>query len=151
MVDGVTISGAQEGPITASDANGEELWSHPGRWVYSDVAAIDDGAVFALEVSETSPAQLVAYEIDTGATRWAVSDDADPSPWALSPWAANGGQVFAGWTNLHVHDTGDGSLIWRTDWPTTVDGAPVAAHIAGVAVDDDNVYVGIVTEFGPGD
>ena len=151
VVDGITISGSQSGPTSASDASGDEMWTQPGRWVYSDVAAIDDGAVFALEVSETSPARLIAYEIDTGATRWAVSDEADPSPWALSPWVADGGQVFAGWTNLHVHDTGDGAVVWRTDWPTTVGGAPVAAHIAGVAVDDDNVYVAIVTEFGPGD
>ena len=59
--------------------------------------------------------------------------------------------MFAGWTNLHVHDTADGARMWRTEWPAIVDGAPALAHIAGVAVDDDNVYVAIVTEFGPGD
>jgi outer membrane protein assembly factor BamB len=115
VVDGITISGAQEGPTSAHDANGDELWTKPGRWVYDDVAAIDDGAVMALEITEQGPAQLVAYEIETGATRWAVSEEADSSPFALSPWVADGGQVVAGWSNVHVHHGADGALVWRTD------------------------------------
>jgi outer membrane protein assembly factor BamB len=151
VVDGVTIRGGQDDPTSARDANGRVLWSQPGHWVYDDVAAIADGAVFALEFLDSGGARLVAYEIDTGELRWSTPGDSDPIPWGLSPWAADDGQVFAGWTNVHVLNTTDGTPIWSTDWPTIVEGAPSAVHISGLAVDDDNVYVGIVSELGPGD
>ena len=124
VVDGFTISGGQDDPTRASDANGRVLWSQPGHWVYDDVAAIDDGAVFALEFLDSSGSQLVAYEIDTGELRWSTPGDSDPVPWELSPWAADDGQLFAGWTNVHVRNTTDGTPIWSTDWPTIVAGAP---------------------------
>jgi outer membrane protein assembly factor BamB len=150
VVDGVTISGGQDDPTSASDANGRVLWSQPGHWVYDDVAAIDDGAVFALEFLDAGGSQLVAYEIDTGELRWSTPGDSYRVPFELSPWVADDGQLFAGWTNVHVRNTTDGTPIWSTDWPTI--GAPLpTVHISGLAVDDDTVYVGIVTELGPGD
>ena len=151
VVDGVTISGGQDDPTSASDANGRVLWSQPGHWVYDDVAAIDDGAVFALEFLDAGGSQLVAYEIDTGELRWSTPGDSDPVPFELSPWAADDGQLFAGWTNVHVRNTTDGTPIWSTDCPTIVAGAPSPVHISGLAVDDDTVYVGITTELGGGD
>lgn len=107
-------------------------------------------AVFALEV-DTGVPRLVAYEIGTGELRWTATGDPEPSSWGLSPWVADDGQLVAGWTNVHVLDTTDGTAIWSTDWPTAVAGAPPTADISGLAVDDDTVYVGIVTEFSPGD
>jgi outer membrane protein assembly factor BamB len=150
IVDGVKISGGQDDPTSARDANGRVLWSQPGHWVYDDVAAIDDGAVFALEYLDAGGSQLVAYEIDTGELRWSTPGDSDPVPWELSPWVADDGQLFAGWTNVHVRNTTDGTPIWSTDWPTIGARLPTV-HISGLAVDDDTVYVGIVTELGPGD
>ncbi|HEX4982971.1 MAG TPA: hypothetical protein VFV63_14790, partial [Ilumatobacteraceae bacterium] len=38
VVDGVTISGGQDDPTSASDANGRLMWTQPGHWVYDDVA-----------------------------------------------------------------------------------------------------------------
>jgi hypothetical protein len=51
---------------------------------------------------------------------------------------------------VDVRNTTDGTPIWSTDWPTIGAQLPTV-HISGLAVDDDTVYVGIVTEFGPGD
>lgn len=90
-VDGVQIRGEQISRVWATDASGVELWTRPGGWVYGDVWAIDDGAVFAVE----NHSDLVAYDIRTGAVRWAHRGDAYAE--GLWPWHAEGQRLSSMW------------------------------------------------------
>jgi outer membrane protein assembly factor BamB len=83
-VDGVRVRGEQITGVWVTDANGVEMWTRPGGWVYGDVWAIDDGAVFAVE----HQSDLVAYELQTGNVRWAHRGD--PYAEGLWPWYAEG-------------------------------------------------------------
>jgi outer membrane protein assembly factor BamB len=143
VVDGLTVNGGQDDPVTVRDADGAELWSQPGVWTYDDVAAIDDGAVFAFERDES---RLVAYELLTGDIRWEYPGD--PYAEGLWPWHAADGRVFTAWDNLQVRDTGSGELLWTTSYPPS---QHTVWRIAGVAADDDAVYVGFGTEASGGD
>lgn len=142
-IDGLTVNGGQDDPVTVRDEAGAELWSQPGVWTYDDVAAIDDGAVFAFERDES---RLVAYELATGDIRWEYVGD--PYAEGLWPWHAEDGRVFTAWNNLQVRDTGSGELLWATSYPPSQN---QVWRIAGVGVDDDAVYVGFGTEASGGD
>ena len=143
-VDGVFVSGGQEGPISVSDASGDLLWSQSGRWVYDDVWAIDDGAVFAIE--NVPLLRLVAYQLETGDIRWEYSGD--PYTEGLWPWHAQDGRLYTAWDNLQVRDTRTGDLIWRTTYPVS---ANQDLRLAGVKADDQAVYVGFGTAASGGD
>jgi len=151
VVDGVTISGGQDDPTTARSVDGKLVWEHPGHWTYDDVAAIDDGAVFAVEYLDNGDSRLVGYEIDNGEIRWEANGE--PHLEGLLPWLADDQQLFTGWANLQARSTQDGGINWTTRW--SVEGqdpfAPGVAHVAGLAVDDDTVYIGLVSDSGPGD
>ena len=146
-VDGLTVTGGQDDPVTVSDANGNQLWTQPGIWAYDDVYAIDDGAVFAVERGpELAVPRLVAYELATGEIRWEYSGD--PYREGLWPWHAEDGRLFTVWENLQVRDTGTGDLVWNTSYPPSQN---PALRLAGVDADDDAVYVGFGTESSGGD
>lgn len=149
VVDGVTISGGQDDPTIATDTDGNGLWTQPGHWTYDDVAAIDDGAVFALEYLDNGDFRLVGYELDSGEIRWEASGSAYLE--GLWPWLAQDQQLFTGWANLQARSTVDGTIIWATRWLVDDPFAPGAAHVSGVALDDDTVYLALVSESGPGD
>lgn len=146
MVDEYTVNGSQDGPVSVTDDAGTVLWTQPGKWVYSDVRAVDDGAVFAVETA-ASPGEatrLVAYEIPTGEVRW--EHVGDPYGEGLWPWHAHDGRLYTMWTNVQVRDTATGDVIWATEYPpSSVD------RFAGVAVDDEAVYVGYATGASGGD
>jgi outer membrane protein assembly factor BamB len=146
-VDGLFVSGGQEGPISVSDASGDLSWSRSGRWVYDDVWAIDDGAVFAIE--NVPLLRLVAYELETGDVRWEYSGD--PYNEGLWPWHAQDGRLFTAWDNLQVRDTQTGDLIWRTTYPSYPLSANQDLRLAGVKADDQAVYVGFGTAASGGD
>jgi outer membrane protein assembly factor BamB len=143
VVDGLTVNGGQDDPVTVRDESGAELWSQPGVWTYDDVAAIDDGAVFAFEHDGS---RLVAYELLTGDIRWEHAGD--PYLEGLWPWHAEDGRVFTAWNNLQVRDTDSGELLWATAYPPPQD---EVWRIAGVVADGDAVYVGFGTEASGGD
>jgi outer membrane protein assembly factor BamB len=143
-VDGVQIRGEQISRVWATDASGVELWTRPGGWVYGDVWAIDDGAVFAVE----NHSDLVAYDIQTGAVRWAHRGDAYAE--GLWPWHAEGQRLYSMWGNLQVRSTIDGSLIWATQYPWG--GSPTGAvHMSGVGTDGDGVFIAFASEQSGGD
>ena len=138
VVDGVRIEGGQDVSTRAfDDASGELMWEQPGSWVYGDVSAVGDGAVFALERG----ARLVGYELDTGDVRWEtpVVDPYSTSSW---PWHVAGQRLFTLWFNAQVLSTIDGSLLWRTDYPTpTGPGDPTPLRMSGVRANDRTVFV----------
>lgn len=143
-VDGVFVSGEQISRVWAADANGVELWTRPGGWVYGDVWAIDDGAVFAVE----NGSDLVAYEVQTGDVRWAHRGD--PYAEGLWPWHAEGQRLYSMWGNLQVRSTVDGALIWATRYPW--EGAPTGpVRMSGVGIGAENVFVAFSTEASGGD
>jgi outer membrane protein assembly factor BamB len=129
--------------VSASTADGTELWTQPGVWVYSNVSAIDDGAVFAVE---RDVPRLVAYEVATGQIRWEYAGD--PYSEGLWPWHAEEGRLFTVWTNLQVRDTGTGDLLWKTSYPPSQN---PDLRMAGVDADDEAVYVGFGTARSGGD
>ncbi len=94
VVDGVTISGGQDDPTRARSADGKLMWDQPGHWSYDGVAAIDDGAVFAVEYLDNG-SRLVGYEIDNGEIRWEANGE--PHLEGLWPWLADDQQLFTGW------------------------------------------------------
>ena len=149
VVDGLTITGGQDDPTRAKDGDGTLVWEQPGHWTYDNVAAIDDGAVFAIEFLDNGDFRLVGYEIDSGELRW------EATGWAylegLWPWLARDRQLFTGWANLQARSTVDGTILWATRWLVDDPFAPGVAHVSGLAVDDDTVYVGLVFVSGPGD
>ena len=150
VVDGVTISGGQDDPTRARSADGKLMWEQPGHWSYDDVAAIDDGAVFAVEYLDNG-SRLVGYEIDNGEIRWEANGE--PHLEGLWPWLADDQQLFTGWGEpagpLHprrehqLHD----ALVGRGPRPVSAR----VAHVAGLAMDDDIVDIELVSDFGPGD
>ncbi len=143
-VDGVFVSGDQMSRVWATDANGVELWTRPGGWVYGDVWAIDDGAVFAVE----NQSDLVAYDVQTGNVRWAHRGD--PYAEGLWPWYAEGQRVYSMWGNLQVRSTVDGTVIWATQYPWQ--GAPTGSvRMSGVGIDGETVFVAFASEASGGD
>ncbi|MET0907943.1 MAG: PQQ-binding-like beta-propeller repeat protein [Ilumatobacteraceae bacterium] len=142
-VDGFTVTGGQDDPTTVSDADGNELWSQPGVWVYDDVWAIDDGAVFAFE-RESS--RLVAYELESGEIRWEYAGD--PYAEGLWPWHAEDGRVYTMWNNVQVRDAGTGDLRWATAYPPPPN---PDWRLSGVDADSEAVYVGVGTAASSGD
>jgi hypothetical protein len=143
-VDGVRIRGEQMSRVWATDMNDVELWSRPGGWVYGDVWAIDDGAVFAVEQGQT----LVAYDIRTGDIRW--QHRGDPYAEGLWPWHAEDQRLYSLWGNLQVRSTVDGALIWATQYPWS--GMPTESlHMSGVGTDGDRVVVAFAAAGSGGD
>ena len=142
-VDGVMISGSQQGPITASDSTGSVLWSHPARWVYGDVWAIGGGAVYGVEMTATGT-RLAAYDVPTGTVRW--SYDGDPYGEGLWPWYADDDVVVTLWSNAQVRATGDGELLFATAYPP----AP-GITMSGAHHDGGTLYVAFATEASAGD
>jgi hypothetical protein len=143
-VDGVFVNGEQISRVWVTNANGVEVWARPGGWVYGDVWAIDDGAVFAVE----SSSDLVAYDVQTGHVRWAHRGD--PYAEGLWPWHAEGQRLYSMWGNLQVRSTVDGAVIWATQYPW--EGAPTGSvRMSGVGVDDEHVFVAFAAEASGGD
>jgi outer membrane protein assembly factor BamB len=141
-VDGFQVTGGQDDPVRVSGSDGSN-WSQPGVWVYDDVWAIDDGAVFAVE---REGSRLVAYQLEDGEVRWSYTGD--PYGEGLWPWLAEDGRLFTMWSNLQVRDTATGDLLWRTEYPPPTN---PAQRLAGIATDDDTVYVGFGTAASGGD
>lgn len=153
IVDGVTISGGQDRPTSGTTESGS--WQEAGVWVYDDVAAIGDGAIFAMERSDgTSPSRLVAYELQTGDERWGV-DVRDPYGEGAWPFHVAGQRLFTLWYELQVRSTVDGSVLWQTDYvqPPTQSGTaiPTPARITGVRANADAVFITFSTEASGGD
>ena len=143
-VDGVRIHGEQISRVWATDTNGAELWTRPGGWVYGDVWAIDDGAVFAVEQGQA----LVAYDIQTGDVRW--EHRGDPYGEGLWPWHAEGQRLYSLWGNLQVRSTVDGAVIWATQYPWS--GMPTESlHMSGVGTDGERVFVAFAAAGSGGD
>jgi outer membrane protein assembly factor BamB len=143
-VDGVRVHGEQISRVWATDPNGVELWARPGGWVYADVWAIDDGAVFAVEQNQV----LVAYDVLTGDVRW--QHRGDPYAEGLWPWHAEGQRLYSMWGNLQVRSTVDGAVIWATQYPWS--GAPTGSvHMSGVGTDGDAVFVAFASGATGGD
>ena len=143
-VDGVRVRGEQITGVWVTDANGVELWTRPGGWVYGDVWAIDDGAVFAVEHG----LDLVAYDLQTGNVRWAHRGD--PYAEGLWPWYAEGQRLYSMWGNLQVRSTVDGAVIWATQYPWG--GAPTGSvRMSGVGIDGESVFIAFASETSGGD
>jgi outer membrane protein assembly factor BamB len=143
-VDGVRVRGEQGTGVSVTGANGVELWTRPGGWVYGDVWAIDDGAVFAVE----NHSDLVAYDLHSGDVRWAHRGD--PYAEGLWPWHAEGQRIYSMWGNLQVRSTVDGAVIWATDYPWQ--GAPTGSvRMSGVGIDDESVFVAFASASSGGD
>jgi hypothetical protein len=139
VVGGVRIEGGQEKPTRAFDVvSGELLWERPGMWMYDGVAAIGDGALFALEVpSSIPPLRLVGYEIDSGEIRWEqLFNDPFNAGWA---WHVIGQRLFTLLINAQMRSTVDGSLLWGTNYPIPPVGRPV--RISSVLANDRTVFV----------
>jgi hypothetical protein len=143
-VDGVRVSGEQISRVWATDADGIELWERPGGWVYDDVWAIADGAVFAVE----QHSDLVAYDLQTGTVRWAHRGDSYAE--GLWPWYAEGQRLYSMWGNLQVRSTIDGAVIWATRYPWEYEQTG-SVHMSGVRVDADSVFVAFASETFGGD
>jgi outer membrane protein assembly factor BamB len=141
----ITVVGGQDNGIRAL-ADGEPLWTQPGVWVYDDVWAIDDGAVFAIE--RNAAARLVGYEVATGEVRW--SHEGDPYREGLWPFHAVDGRLYTLWSNIQVRSTADGALWWRTDYPADEMEA-AGLRMTGVDTDGTNVFVSFATEASGGD
>ena len=144
VVGDVTVVGGQDDAVRATSADGTS-WSQPGVFVYDNVWAIDDGAVFAFE-HETS--RLVGYELDSGDVRW--SHEGDPYREGLWPFHAVDRRVYTLWSNLQVSSTADGDLLWRTDYPAEEMEA-VGLRMTGVDTDGVHVFVSFATEASGGD
>ena len=142
-VDGFTVTGGQQGPLVVYDADGNQLWTRPGTWVYDDVWAINVGAVFAIE---RDVPRLVAYELSTGEIRWEHAGD--PYLEGLWPWRARDGRLFTAWDNLQVRESATGELLWKTSYPPSQN---PDLRVAGVDADDEAVYVGFGTAPSGGD
>ena len=147
-VDGLTVSGGQDDPVSVRGPDGES-WTQPGTWAYDDVWAIDDDAVFAVERGGgggLNSVRLVAYELATGDIRWEYAGD--PYAEGLWPWHAEDGRLFTVWNNLQVRDTGSGELLWKTSYPPSQN---PDLRMAGVDADDEAVYVGFASAPSGGD
>ncbi len=140
----ITVIGGQDDAVRAISPDGA-LWSQPGVFAYDDVWAIDDGAVFAFE-HETS--RLVAYEVDSGDVRW--FHEGDPYREGLWPFHAVDRRVYTLWSNLQVRSTGDGELLWSTDYPAE-EMEDVGLRMTGVDTDGEHVFVSFATEASGGD
>jgi outer membrane protein assembly factor BamB len=138
VIDNVRITGGQDDPTFATDAStGKLLWSQPGSPPYDDVWAIADGAVFVLDSGGPArPAQLVAYELKSGATRWARKDVDPYGPSMGWPWHAEGKDLFTIWSNLAVLSTSDGHTRWGTNYPKAE-----FPRMTGVRANTDLVFV----------
>jgi hypothetical protein len=143
-VDGVRVNGEQITGVWVTDASGVRLWSRPGGWVYDDVWAIDDGAVFAVEQGR----DLVAYDLQTGNVRWAHRGD--PYAEGLWPWHAEGQRLYTMWGNLQVRSTVDGAVIWATQYQW--EGEPTGSvRMSGVGINGDSVFIAFASEPSGGD
>jgi outer membrane protein assembly factor BamB len=133
VADGIVVWGGQDEPTQGLDeATGELVWTMPGSPAYDDVWAVGDGAVY---VVDAATAHVVAYELADGAERWRRPFDGIRNSW---PYVAEGGIVFAMWSNLDALSTTDGSLLWSTDY------APVDfPRMTGIAADEAAVFVAI--------
>lgn len=140
IVDGVRVEGGQGVPTRPFNAaGGELLWEQPGSWVYGDVSAVGDGAVFALEQGATT--RLVGYELHTGDIRW-EKPVVNPYVGSSWPWHVAGQRLFTLWFNAAVLSTIDGSLLWRTDFPTPSKPAdPAPLRMSGVRANDRTVFI----------
>ena len=145
VIDGVRIEGGQDDPTTAyDDATGAVLWTQPGSPAYDDLWAVGDGAVYVVNRRVTSGfPQLVAYELTTGDTRWAIEQDMADELW---PWYVDDGVLFALWNNLALISTEDGSTIWRTHYP-----AVEFPRMTGVRANADTVFVAFSSVASGGD
>ena len=139
------VTGGQDDPTSVLAVNGVAGWTQPGVWAYDDVWAIDDGAVFAVERATDT---LVAYELDSGDTRWSYQGDSYGE--GLWPWNAVDGRLYTLWFNLQVRATSDGALIWRTDYPVDEMSA-TGLHMTGVETDGSSVFVSFTTGSSGGD
>ena len=135
-VDGIRIEGGQDDPTTAVDATGQDLWTQPGSPAYDNLWAIGDDAVYVVDQSDPRGQRLVAYELQTGDSRW---ERAPIDPYGAEvgwPWHVRGEVLFTIWSNLALLSTADGSTIWRTDYPVVE-----FPRMTGVRANDDSVFV----------
>lgn len=137
VVDGVRITGGQDDPTSATDEKtGKVLWTQPGSPPYDDVWAIGDGAVFVMDGKGPAQARLVAYEVTSGATRWALEGVNPYGPTMGWPWYAEGKELFTIWSNLAVISTRDGKTRWHTNYPQAQ-----YPRMTGVRANSDLVFV----------
>jgi hypothetical protein len=135
-VDGIQIVGGQDDPTTALDSDGEELWTHPGSPPYDNVWAVGDDGVYVIDRQGQGGARLVAYELESGQTRWELGP-VDPYGAEVGwPWYVRGTVLFTIWSNLALLSTEDGSTLWRTDYPVVQ-----FPRMTGVSANDDTVFV----------
>lgn len=137
LIDGVQLSGSQEGPISGTNEATREMWVQPGQLVYGDVWAVGDGAVFAVD----QPA-LVAYEVTSGELRWRRD-----LPAYLWPWHVTGERLLVMWNNLQVAATDDGEVLWETTYPEP----PGFPRMMGGLANTDSVFVAFTSETSGGD
>lgn len=125
--DGVLVYSGQDDPTTGLDLDtGEVLWTRPGHSTYDDVAAIGNGAFYALETGDGAVGGATAYELRTGEVRWQNREVA----W---PFAADDTSVLIVDPDLAVLSGDDGTLVWRTPASTTY-------RIVSAAMNGDTVF-----------
>jgi outer membrane protein assembly factor BamB len=144
VLDDVLLTGGQQDPLVAIDpGSGKERWSQPAaRLAYDDVWAVGDNAVFAVERLEGG-LDVVAYEISTGEVRWRRQLEG-----YLWPWHVRGDRLLVLWHNIEVVDTGDGRVIWKTDFAVPQSGFP---RMNGAVANDDLVFVSFTVVASGGD
>ena len=141
--EGICIRGGQSGPTSAVNESGEVLWTQPGSSVYGDVLAAGDGAVYVVDRGPRG-ARLVAYEFESGETRW---ERAPIDPYGAEvgwPWHVSGEVLFTIWSNLALLSTEDGTTLWRTSYPVVSPGIGASLEfprMTGVRTNDDTVFV----------
>lgn len=146
VLDDVRLTGGQQDPLVAVDAgSGKERWSQPAaRLAYDDVWAVGDNAVFAVEgVGVARALDVVAYEISTGAIRW--RRQVEGYRW---PWHVREDRLFMLWHNIEVVDTGDGRVIWKTEFAVPQSGFP---RMTGAVANDELVFVSFTVVASGGD
>ena len=110
IANGVVLIGTLDQPTTALDlATGEELWTQPGSAPYAGAFAADDDAAYL-----TDRADLIAYDLSTGAAQWRRPNVPEDYTW---PWHVTGDTLFTMWWNLEARSTTDGSIKWQTNYP----------------------------------
>ena len=110
--------------------------------VYDDVWAVGDGAVFAVERGDTGSV-LAAYEVASGETRWQTALTA-----YLWPWHVIGERLLVMWTNLQMVATGDGKVLWETEYAEPPSGFP---RMMGGVANTRSVFVSFTTVRSGGD
>ncbi len=116
LSDGVVLgmegsSGPNSQILSVDATSGETLWSAPGRESYGGLLAVGDGVGVVIE--SMTAAQLIAYDLSSGAERWRVDRTAPGEPQLTVDQS-----VVVLWeAHLGALSSVDGSTIWSLTMP----------------------------------